>query len=190
MKNLRLLPVHLSPFLQFLLFLCVSLSNICVPPNPPPPDWGPERVLPRHPAGDGPRHPVLLGRSHGDDGPQADRQAAFQRGATDRDDRARRRHAAKFWWPPALFCCRFICTPWWETPTEGRWANPWATSSTPWTSLPASPWRWGIITLWCMRGCMRACVDACVRCLSSLPPDASFTRTPCAHRSREAHILM
>lgn len=36
MKNLRLLPVHLSPFLQFLLFLCVSLSNICVfsPPYP------------------------------------------------------------------------------------------------------------------------------------------------------------
>ena len=47
-----------------------------------PLERGPECVLPRHVAGDGPRHPVLLGRSHGDDGPQADRQAALQGGET------------------------------------------------------------------------------------------------------------
>lgn len=63
--------------------------------------------------------------------------------------------AAQLWWPP-LFCCRFICTQWWGTPTEERWANPWATSSTPWTSLPGSPWRWGLISLWCVCRCMRA----------------------------------
>lgn len=50
-------------------------------------DRGPECLLPGHPAGNGPRHPVLLGRSDGDDGPQAHRQAALQRGGT----RGRRR---------------------------------------------------------------------------------------------------
>lgn len=37
---------------------------------------------------------------------------------------------------------------------------------------------------------MHAQIHAGVRRLSSLPPDVSFTRTPCAHCSREAHILM
>lgn len=62
------------------LCLCIPLINIavCVFSSDP----GPKCVLPRHPAGDRPRHPVLLGCPHGDDGPQTDWQAAFQRGET------------------------------------------------------------------------------------------------------------
>lgn len=44
------------------------------------PEPGPERLLPRHSAGDGSRHPLLLGGSYGDDGPEADGRAALQRG--------------------------------------------------------------------------------------------------------------
>lgn len=46
-------------------------------------DGGLECFLPRHLVGNGPRHPVLLGCSYGDDGPQTNWQAALQRGVTE-----------------------------------------------------------------------------------------------------------
>lgn len=58
-----------------LLFPIINVAVCIVPLDP-----GPECVLPWHFAGDGPWHPVLLGRPYGDDGPQTDRQAALQRG--------------------------------------------------------------------------------------------------------------
>lgn len=46
-------------------------------------DGGLECFLPWNLVGNGPRHPVLLGCSYGDDGPQTNWQAAVQRGVTD-----------------------------------------------------------------------------------------------------------
>lgn len=118
-----------------------------------PSDPGPECVLPRHIAGDGPWHPVLLGCSYGDDGPQTNRQAALQRGETNGDTMVHDLSVISRTWPSnddAFFPHRFICMQWWETPTGGRWANLWATSLTLWTSLQGSPWRWSPIMLWCM----------------------------------------